>query len=308
MASSTFIRTTFLVLSDTHDIDLDTFTKDVWPAQRDQLPKIDVVLHCGDLTQVGGGSSFKKALKVLGSINADKKLVIAGNYDLELDQQYWTTYRDEDGNTEDPEDHDEAVAIMKGQTATEAGVLFLDEGTHTYNLQNGAKLALYASPYTPSFGDWAFPYSDTEDRFNAVDATPPNARAMPDHVDIVMTHGPPKGILDLCPQGNVGCDKLLQAIRRVKPIMHCFGHIHEGHGLEVLDWKTPNAQDKALPIERTSGDHVEIEYSAEGNSRSVGWNGRKGDSTLAVNASIETERGKPPNAPWLITLNLPRAI
>ncbi|KAL8777112.1 MAG: hypothetical protein Q9194_002738 [Teloschistes cf. exilis] len=198
MTSSSFIRTTFLVLSDTHDIDLDTFTKDAWPAQRDQLPKIDVVWHCGDLTQVGGLSSFKKALKVLGGIDADKKLVIAGNHDLELDQQYWTSYRDEEGNAEDSEDHDEAVAIMKGLTATEAGVSFLDEGTHTYDLQNGAKLALYASPYTPSFGDWAFPYSDTEDRFNTADSTPPSARTMPDHIDIVMIHGPPKGILDSC--------------------------------------------------------------------------------------------------------------
>ncbi|KAL9583471.1 MAG: hypothetical protein Q9212_002685 [Teloschistes hypoglaucus] len=294
MTSSSFVRTIFLILSGTHDIDLDTFNKKVWPAQRDQLPKIDVVLHCGDLTQIVG-------------INADKKLVIAGNHDLELDKQYWTTYRDEEGNAEDPEDHDEAVAIMKGLIATEVGVSFLDEGTHTYVLPNGAKLAFYASPYTLSFGDWAFPYSDTEDRFNAVDATPPSARTMPDHVDIVMTHGPPKGILDLCQQGNVGSEKLLQAIRRVKPILHCFGHIHEGHGLEVLDWKSSVAQDKALPMERTSGNHYEIEYCAEGKTQIVRWNGRKGDSTLALNASIETGSGDPPNVPWLITLDLPRA-
>lgn len=55
-------------------------------------------------------------------------------------------------------------------------------------------------------------------------------------VDILMTHGPPKGILDGCPQGNVGCRNLLRALRRAKPLMHCFGHIHEGNGVEIVDW------------------------------------------------------------------------
>lgn len=47
---------------------------------------------------------------------------------------------------------------------------------------------------------------------------------------------PPKGILDGHPQGNVGCKNLLQALRRIKPLMHYFGHIHEGNGVEVVHW------------------------------------------------------------------------
>ena len=79
------------------------------------------------------------------------------------------------------------------------------------------------------------------DRFNdpfetsaAVASTAPDPILEDTH--IVMTHGPPKGILKWCPQGNVGCPNLLTAIQRVKLLMHCFGHIHESHGFKMVDW------------------------------------------------------------------------
>lgn len=51
----------------------------------------------------------------------------------------------------------------------------------------------------------------------------------------MMTHGPPKGILDECPRGSVGCKSLRQALGRARLRMHCFGHIHESSGAEVMD-------------------------------------------------------------------------
>lgn len=75
----------FLVISDTHDFEFGTDSR----AFALPVPKADVVLHCGDLTNVGGSSSFKIALKMLGAIDAVKKLVIAGNHDLDLDKEYW---------------------------------------------------------------------------------------------------------------------------------------------------------------------------------------------------------------------------
>ncbi|KAL8689504.1 MAG: hypothetical protein Q9218_004843 [Villophora microphyllina] len=308
MASSSAIPTAFLILSDTHDIEFDTFTKDVWPAQRKQEPRIDVVLHCGDMTRAGGISSFKKALKMMGSIEAELKLVTAGNHDLELDKHYWSTYRDEYGNAEDPADHDEAVKVMKGSLAAEAGVTFLDEGTCSFTLKSGATLKVYASPYTPAFFDWAFMYGENEDRLNLPDEARSGIkifgpRPVPDGVDIIMTHGRPRGILDQIPQGNVGCDKLLRAIKRVKPIMHCFGHIHGAYGLEIVEWEKP-AENRDADMSTRSP--MEVEYSATGERELVRWQGRRGEQTLAVNAAIEKEPGKPPNAPWLVTLDLPR--
>ena len=51
-----------------------------------------------------------------------------------------------------------------------------------------------------------------------------------------MTHGPPLGHGDRVERGEaVGCADLLEAIRRVKPQLHVFGHIHEGYGVTQLE-------------------------------------------------------------------------
>ncbi|KAL8659750.1 MAG: hypothetical protein Q9202_006965 [Teloschistes flavicans] len=305
------ISTTFLVLSDTHDIDPQTFIDNVWPAGI-QRPKIDVVLHCGDMTRVGGISSFKQALETPGSIEAELKLVIAGNQDLELDKDF-PAFCNDYGVADELEDHDEAVQLMKGSLAWDAGVSYLDQGTHAFNLTNGARFTLYASPYTPAFGNWAFMYPKHENRFNllkgeSLRGEDPNF--IPDGVDIVMTHGPPKGVLDLSAAGHVGCDSLAKAINRVKPILHCFGHAHDGYGVATMDWRS-NLAKKSFAI--TTRSPFPAEYSDAGTveavrwmgKRAIRWVGKRGEQTLAVNAAIETELGKPPNAPWLITLDLP---
>ena len=86
------------------------------------------------------------------------------------------------------------------------------------------------------------PWLPNEDRFDQQDQLASNRTStttnpIPNDVSIVMTHGPPKGVSDLCPQGNVGCDILLRAIHRVKPLMHCFEHIYESSGVEIIESK-----------------------------------------------------------------------
>lgn len=102
----------------------------------------------------------------------------------------------------------------------ETGITFLDEDIHSFRLQNGALLDVYASPYTPSCGDWGLQYHrDLGHDFRI------------GNVDIVMTHGPPKGIMDRTDSGQrAGCQHLFKAIARAqdRPLMHCFGRIHEG--------------------------------------------------------------------------------
>ncbi|KAI5198312.1 Metallo-dependent phosphatase [Aureobasidium subglaciale] len=221
------VSTRFLVISDTHGLDVHENTAHAF---RLPLPNVDVLLHCGDLTQVGGHGPLRKALGMLKEIEAELRLVIAGNHDLELDGDYWLKHLDEEGGDE-PEEHDQAVTIMRGSLSKEAGVIYLEEGTHHFTLQNGASFSIYVSPYSPAFGDWAFGSAPSHDRFTDLQSP----------VDIMMTHGPPKGILDLCPQGHVGCEHTLRALQRVRPMLHCFGHIHEGHGALTITWdgKTP---------------------------------------------------------------------
>ena len=311
MAGNSPIATRFLILSDTHNFELTTGT-----SQPFQLPtpKTDVFLHCGDLTQVGGISSFKLALKMLSSISAELKLVIPGNHDLELDKTFWSSQHDKEGNPKHPEDHDLAIKAMTGPLAAEAGVTFLNEGTHFFTLKSGAKFTIYVSPYTPAFGDWAFAYEHNQDRFNSSQQTADGVTSIttnpiPNDIDIVMTHGPPRGILDWCPQGNVGCPNLLHAVRRVKPLMHCFGHIHEGNGIEVVDWKKKAAAVEEPKLRKNEAIHRYFEDEGIENPypEAFLWEKKRGERTLAVNASIMTGDYKPENKPWLVNLNLPRS-
>ncbi|OQO11793.1 hypothetical protein B0A48_03520 [Cryoendolithus antarcticus] len=281
------VHTSFLIISDTHNFEAATAEEGCPLAQK--MPRVDVLLHCGDLTQVGGLSAYKKALKLLASIDAELKLVIAGNHDLSLDGEYWATHLDED---DDPNEHDEAIEIMTGKLAKEAGVTYLMEGTHHFTLSNGAAFSLFASPFQPECGEWAFGYPRNVDHF---------VSKAPGNVDIMMTHGPPAGILDLVPGKNerIGCNSLLKAVEKARPKLHCFGHIHEGYGYEVKTW-SEQGRNEVEEIE-TSVRKAGVEDAGE-ERRLL----RVGRETLMVNAAIMDDSNQAVNAPWVVEMELPR--
>lgn len=81
------------------------------------------------------------------------------------------------------------------------------------------------SPYQPEFYDWAFNLPADSPEIKQVWAKIPN------DVDVLITHGPPAGILDQTFDGlHVGCKQLLERVKQIKPRLHVFGHIHEGYG------------------------------------------------------------------------------
>jgi hypothetical protein len=272
--------TKFLVLSDTHNFEHDASQS--YPLCQ-KMPKVDVVLHCGDLTQVGGTSAYKKALNMLGTFSAELKLVIAGNHDISLDGEYWRTHLEDD---DEPEEHDEAVEIMTGPLAKAANVTYLTEGLHAFTLQSGVSFKIFVSPNQPECGDWAFGYKRNEDRWN-----------IPSTADIVMTHGPPSGSLDYGHDQHLGCEFLKKAIETARPLMHCFGHIHEGYGAEVREWE--------MEVALEAHDVRQIRFAKAGTD-DQGQQAMvvKGRSTLMVNAAIMTPSNKPENAPWLVELPL----
>jgi len=59
---------------------------------------------------------------------------------------------------------------------------------------------------------------------------------IPDDTDVLITHGPPYGVLDQCPDtygapSHAGCPELCKAVEKIPSIkLHVFGHIHEGYG------------------------------------------------------------------------------
>lgn len=169
-------------------------------------------------------------------------------------------------------------------------------------------LQVYSSPWQPEFYDWAFTYPHDLDRFNptpAVSVHPSAENPVPAHpaIDIMLTHGPPKNILDKTAfgEGNVGCPHLRRAVGRCKPRVHCFGHIHEGWGAERMSWATNVAQ-KKVPTEDLTFDQraAYINISEDGNEP-LKW----GEETLFINASIMDVRYRPVNPPWVVDLELP---
>ncbi len=62
---------------------------------------------------------------------------------------------------------------------------------------------------------------------------------IPEDTDILISNGPPFGILDETLRGErVGCVNLLNKVNLVKPKLHVFGHIHEDYGVEEKDGTT----------------------------------------------------------------------
>src|ERR1035437_4285026 len=85
-------------------------------------------------------------------------------------------------------------------------------------------LRIWGSRMTPLYGG-AFGRNSDQDRASVYSR-------IPAETDILVTHGPPYGILDKAPGSDyhAGCRQLLAAVRQVKPVLHVFGHVHAGYG------------------------------------------------------------------------------
>lgn len=169
-------------------------------------------------------------------IIAPVKLIIAGNHDFTLDvpvfkQKIAEANRLIGENLEESlvknEFGDYGGARELLQQAKEQNIMLLNQGSHQITLQNGTVLSIYASPYTPSTGgEWGFQYSNMHN-FN-----------IPKGTDIVITHGPPRGIMDMtADKKRIGCPQLFAAIAKSQPRIHCFGHVHNGWGAKLVTWR-----------------------------------------------------------------------
>jgi Icc-related predicted phosphoesterase len=185
-----------------------TFISDTHGKHREldgQLPGGDVLVHCGDISNVGRLSEIENFLRWFEAQDYEHTIFIAGNHDFGFE------------NTK-PEIHKSITDLLNSYVVT-----YLQDSSITIN---GIKF--YGSPWTPAFNNWAF---------NMDNAALENKwLSIPDDTDVLITHGPPKGILDVTREGlSVGDPALLQALSRVKPMIHAFGHIHEAAGVEFED-------------------------------------------------------------------------
>lgn len=292
-------------------------------AYRHPLPKSDIFIHAGDLTKLGYLPEHQTIVDMLKrDVDAELKIVIAGNHDLSHDREFVARHGLSSQAAMRLEDPDDVRTLYTNQEAQDAGIVYMEEEVKTFTLKNGAKVTIYASPYTPAFGDWAFAYERYEDRFNP--STPITSSKVstfvPDFpsVDIMVTHGPPRGILDqvVYTRENVGCDNLLKACRRARPRLHVFGHIHEGFGAVRGSWndkKDNNDNDDSdddwltNKIEQDPETVLENRFCYYDLSSDADEPLRFGEETLFVNASVVTVGYRADNAPWVVDLDLPLA-
>ncbi|KAJ6787017.1 hypothetical protein PWT90_08408 [Aphanocladium album] len=315
------VRTSILMLSDTHGMSM----AGMIPNQ-----SADVCIHAGDLTDESKLEEFHSSINLLRAIDAPLKLVIAGNHDFTLDTPAFQKKIQEIKPPLEPElvqkfygEYEEARQLLL--KAKEDGIHLLDEGMHTFALRNGARLRVFASPYTPSLGDWGFQYHPNEGHKFAIEPG----------TDVVVTHGPPRGVLDRTDsRERAGCQDLFAAVARARPQVHCFGHIHEGWGAKLVAWRRTLSEKKPCflaDIDNASSALVEQlgtirqtqldtpEEAERKKNKLEAYQRQKycsasfsredaGRKTLFVNASIkgDAESGLL-QLPWLVDIVLPRA-
>lgn len=163
----------------------------------------DLLIVAGDLTAKDTRNQHYDFWRWICYQNYKKCVVIAGNHDNFLQKNPDTL-----------------------QNGGENLCYLCDSGTEFQGLK------IWGAPWTHQFPNMnphckAFtrPYLQSfKDRWDLI----------PDDVDILITHGPPNGILDKVARGkneSVGdMDLALAVTKRIRPKLHVYGHIHEGYG------------------------------------------------------------------------------
>lgn len=107
------------------------------------------------------------------------------------------------------------------------GIMLQDEAV-VLGGPSGELIKFYGSPWQPWFYDWAFNFP-LHDR-GEIAARECWAK-IPDDTDILITHAPPREILDECDDGQkVGCIGLKDRVNQLNLKAHYFGHIHHSAG------------------------------------------------------------------------------
>jgi predicted phosphohydrolase len=173
-----------------------------------ELPPGDVLVLAGDVLGDGLPDEQRPLLRALdaflGTLPYRHKVLVAGNHD-------WIF---EDGDQED----------MRLENA----IYLEDDGV----VLDGVRF--YGSPWQPLFCNWAFNLPRSGCELAGI------WDKIPKGTDVLVTHGPPLGILDQ-PHGRepgVGCELLRERVRVVRPRVHIFGHIHGSYGRHVEDGTT----------------------------------------------------------------------
>ncbi len=178
------------------------------------VPDGDILIHSGDATTVGNFEQIADFNCWFAKLPHKHKIFVAGNHD-------WMF---ETNNNFARQMLDQSIIYLQDSITEIEG------------------LKIYGSPWQPRFFDWAF-------NLNRGVELAEKWKLIPDDIDILITHGPPHGILDEVPRQywieNTGCEELIKKVGELVKNnlkLHVFGHIHCGYGqIEKFGVKFVNA-------------------------------------------------------------------
>jgi Icc-related predicted phosphoesterase len=166
------------------------------------VPEGDILIHAGDMALEGSRKEVQSCLDWLNKQPHEHIVAIAGNHDFAFERP--------------------------------AQKAMLDLGRVVYLEDSSINIdgkTFYGSPWQPEFCSWAFNVARGSQIKHYWDM-------IPDATDVLITHGPPMGILDQTAPADfnsvhLGCEDLIKQVEISKPLVHTFGHIHGGAGQRV---------------------------------------------------------------------------
>lgn len=166
---------------------------------------IDIVIFSGDCSNsrdpYNNEPEVRNFIYWYSTLDIKYKIFVAGNHDNSIERN-----------------------LVKEEDFIKSGIIYLENDFVTVE---GFKI--WGSPYTPTFGNWSF--MKAREKINRV------WEHIPEDTDILVVHGPPKGILDHSynregEYERCGCSALRkQVLNRIKPKLMCFGHIHNNEDI-----------------------------------------------------------------------------
>lgn len=170
-----------------------------------KIPEGDILIHSGDFTYKGSLSACGDFNNWLGELEFKHKIIIAGNHELGFNR---------------------LSKEIKDNLFSNA-IYLEDSGCQLEGIN------FWGSPRQPFFYDWEFNFPENDGGQVAKKIW----KLIPENTNILITHGPPFGILDEVirtynSKENTGCPYLRRRIEKLDNLKyHIFGHIHEQYGV-----------------------------------------------------------------------------
>jgi predicted phosphodiesterase len=158
-----------------------------------EIPECDLFIHCGDYTARDSMVELPMFSEWVNSLPCKDKLLVAGNHDKCFESNPDWAYKE-----------------FSGMVSTFGGFPWKN-------------YVIFCSSIQPVFNNWSF------------NLTPEQRRARYDHIltifknqiQILVTHCPPKNILDVAYNKHLGDPELSRFIEQLPNMkLHIFGHIH----------------------------------------------------------------------------------